>query len=107
MAREIGRGGITLVAVATSTAADTVGRGAAELEEGIVPDGRVRRAGAGRTPVTETGPEILGALDELVDGGSRGIRCGRCGGRPSRRSAWLMSWRRAGTRAGRAPSRGY
>ena len=72
MAREIGRGGITLVAAATSTAADTVGRGAAELEEGIVADGRVRRAGAGRKPVTETDPEILAALDELVDGGSRG-----------------------------------
>jgi hypothetical protein len=34
MAREIGHGGISLVAEATLTAADTVGRGAAELGPG-------------------------------------------------------------------------
>jgi hypothetical protein len=72
MARELGRGGIALMATVTGAAADTVGRGAAELEDGIVPDGRVRRAGAGRKPVTETDPQILEALDGLVDDGSRG-----------------------------------
>jgi hypothetical protein len=72
MAREIGHGGITLMAAAAGTAADTVGRGAAELEEGIVPDGRVRRKGAGRKPVTQADPELLAALDALVDGESRG-----------------------------------
>src|SRR5258708_14442331 len=72
MAREIGHGGISLVAEVTSTATDTVGRGAAELAAGIEPDGRIRRKGAGRKPVTETAPRILAALDELVDAGSRG-----------------------------------
>ena len=72
MAREIGHGGISLMSAAVSAAADTVGRGAAELEEGIVPDGRVRRKGAGRKPVTVTDPEVLAVLDALVDGESRG-----------------------------------
>src|SRR5258708_30987381 len=72
MAREIGHGGISLVAEVTSTATDTVGRGAAELAAGIEPDGRIRRKGAGRKPVTETDPGILAALDELVDAGARG-----------------------------------
>src|SRR5258708_23653853 len=72
MAREIGHGGISLVAEVTATATDTVGRGAAELAAGIEPDGRIRREGAGRKPVTETDPGIVAALDELIDAGSRG-----------------------------------
>ena len=72
MAREIGHGGISLVAKVTATATDTVCRGAAELAAGIEPDGRIRRKGAGRKPVTETDPGILAALDELVDAESRG-----------------------------------
>ncbi len=47
-ARQLGRGGIKLIAAATGAATDTVGRGAAELEAGIVADGRVRAKGAGR-----------------------------------------------------------
>jgi hypothetical protein len=49
-ARQLGRGGIKLIAAVTGTAADTVGKGAAELEAGIAADGRVRAPGAGRKP---------------------------------------------------------
>ena len=41
-ARAIGRGGVKLVAKAVGASADTVSRGARELESGIEPDGRVR-----------------------------------------------------------------
>ena len=51
-ARSLGRGGIKRVAELTGVHPDTVGRGARELERGVEPDGRVRRAGAGR-PRTE------------------------------------------------------
>src|SRR5271165_7215404 len=71
-ARQIGHGGIVMIASATGAAADTVGRGAAELEAGAEPDGRVRVRGAGRKPVTELDPGIVAALDLLVDPGSRG-----------------------------------
>ena len=72
MAREVGRGGIAAVAAAAGVAQDTVSRGASELDAGIAPEARTRRPGAGRKPVTETDPEILAALDELVDPDSRG-----------------------------------
>src|SRR5258708_10103227 len=62
MAREIGHGGVSLVAEVTSTATDTGGRGAAGLAAGIEPDGRVRREGAGPEPCTQTHPAILGAV---------------------------------------------
>ena len=37
-----------------------------------VPLGRLRKAGAGRKPLTERDPQILEALDRLVDPDSRG-----------------------------------
>ncbi len=66
-ARQLGRGGIKLIAAATGAATDTVGRGAAELEAGIVVDGRVRVKGGGRKPAEQTDPELWPALDKLVD----------------------------------------
>ncbi|MCA1676925.1 MAG: ISAzo13 family transposase, partial [Actinobacteria bacterium] len=71
-ARQLGRGGITLVAAATGASKDTVGRGAAELEAGIVADGRVRARGAGRKPVEHHDPGLWAALDKLVDPETRG-----------------------------------
>jgi hypothetical protein len=71
-ARQLGRGGIKLIAAATGAAADTVGKGAAELEAGIVADGRVRAPGAGRKPVEHHDPEVWPALDRLVDPETRG-----------------------------------
>lgn len=71
-ARVLGRGGIKLVAAATGMAADTVGRGAAECEAGLVADGRVRVKGAGRPPVEATDPGVWAALEVLVDPVTRG-----------------------------------
>jgi hypothetical protein len=71
-ARQLGRGGIKLIAAATGAAADTVGKGAVELEAGIVPDGRVRAKGAGRKPVEVTDPGLWPVLDRLVDPETRG-----------------------------------
>jgi len=71
-ARQLGRGGIKVIAAATGAAADTVGRGAAELESGIVADGRVRVKGAGRKPLEATDPQLWPALDRLVDPETRG-----------------------------------
>jgi len=71
-ARALGRGGIKLVARLAGVSADTVGRGAGELEAGIEPDGRVRRKGAGRPTVERGDPGVVAALEALVDPGSRG-----------------------------------
>ena len=51
-------------------------RGIAELREGArIDPGRVRRAGAGRPRLTEADPELLAALEALVDPDTRGDPC--------------------------------
>jgi Rhodopirellula transposase DDE domain len=71
-ARQIGRGGIKRVAAAVGVSPDTVGRGASELDAGVIPDGRVRAVGAGRRPVIEAEPGVVEALEALVDPVTRG-----------------------------------
>src|ERR1035437_10119548 len=71
-ARGVGGGGIGRVARLAVVHPDTVGRGARELERGIEPDGRVRRAGAGRPAATRTDPTLVTAVRALVDPETRG-----------------------------------
>ncbi len=71
-ARAIGYGGMKLVAAAAKAKADTVSRGARELEAGVVPDGRVRAVGAGRPAVEVSDPGLVPALEELVAPETRG-----------------------------------
>ena len=71
-ARELGRGGVKLVAAAAGVSPDTVAKGLRELEAGAAPTGRVRRPGGGRKPLTATDPGLLAALEALVDPATRG-----------------------------------
>ena len=72
-ALSLGRGGTAAVARATGIAESTIRRGRRELACGEVPEpGRVRRPGAGRKPLTETDPALLGDLERLVDDSTRG-----------------------------------
>jgi transposase len=71
-ARALGRGGSAAVARAAGVSRSTVDKGVAELASGAVPEGRVRRAGAGRKPVEHTDPQLVAALEALVDPASRG-----------------------------------
>ncbi len=73
VARAAGDGGIAAVARAAGVAWQTVADGAAELESGpAVPEGRVRRPGGGRKPLTETDPGLTPALWGLVADSTRG-----------------------------------
>ena len=48
-------------------------KGIEEIEEGSRPlAGRIRRPGAGRKNLTVSDPTLLAALDDLIDGGTRG-----------------------------------
>lgn len=71
-ARAIGFGGMKVVAAASKAKADTVSRGAHELESGVVPDGRVRAPGAGRPRSEDVDPGLKAALAKLVDPETRG-----------------------------------
>ena len=71
-ARAIGYGGMKLVAAAARVKADTVSRGAHELESGMVPDGRVRAVGAGRPAAEVVDPGLVPALEGLVGPATRG-----------------------------------
>ena len=70
-ARGLGRGGITAIARATGASRQTVHTALAELDDpagsGRLPTGRIRRPGGGRKRLTERDPDLLGALEALVD----------------------------------------
>ena len=72
-ARSHGRGGIAAVARASGIAESTIRAGLRELASGESIDrARVRRAGGGRKPITETDPSLVEDLERLVDPESRG-----------------------------------
>jgi transposase len=73
-AREAGHGGISAVARAVGVSRPTVAKAVRELDTpgSAAPAGRVRRAGGGRKPVTETDPGLVAALEALVDPATRG-----------------------------------
>ena len=68
-----GRGGQAAVVRATGLSSTTVAKGMREIRVGeTLPPGRVRRAGGGRRPLTETDPTLLEDLEALVEGEARG-----------------------------------
>ncbi|HUD39794.1 MAG TPA: ISAzo13 family transposase [Streptosporangiaceae bacterium] len=71
-ARALGHGGIRVVARAAGVREATVSLGAAELERGEEPLGRVRREGGGRKRLAELDPGLRPALLALVEPDERG-----------------------------------
>ena len=68
-----GRGGVSAVSRATGMARSTIGRALVELRDGaMLDDNRVRRAGGGRKPLSETDASLLDDLRHLVDPATRG-----------------------------------
>lgn len=69
----IGHGGITAVARATGISRPTITAGIKELQKGDhLSENRVRREGGGRKKVTEKQPDLLSALDALVEPTAKG-----------------------------------
>lgn len=72
-ARSLGRGGIAAVAEATGMSDRTIRNGIKELESGQpLPPDRQRRSGGGRKRRIDEQPDLIGALDRLIDPMTRG-----------------------------------
>src|SRR5947209_2118337 len=73
-AKSWGRGGISAVHRATGASRTTIRRGMDELaeDEPTRPGRRVRAPGGGRKQAEVTDPELLDALDALIEPGTRG-----------------------------------
>ena len=74
--RELGWGGVTIVAQATGLSRTTINTGKSELTRSAKQRAseamRVRRPGGGRRPLTETDPDLLAALESLIEPTTRG-----------------------------------
>ena len=62
-----GHGALKVVSRITGLARSTINRGEDDLDEGPLPDGRVRRKGGGGKPVTVTNPTLVDDLKRLVE----------------------------------------
>src|SRR5436309_15524317 len=72
-ALSLGYGGVSLVSRACGLSRNAIARGIEEIADGSSPGvGRIRRAGAGRRPITARDPRLLAALDRLIDPDTRG-----------------------------------
>jgi transposase len=72
-ARQLGRGGITLVGEALHMSHSTIRRGLKEIEsDDSLPQDRSRQPGGGRKKRTEQHPTLKAALDALVEPTSKG-----------------------------------
>ena len=72
-ARACGHGGIAQVSRACGLSRKAIAKGIWEIETGTAPaPGRVRQPGAGRKKITDHDPRLSGALERLVDPGTRG-----------------------------------
>lgn len=60
----------------------TVGKADSENDE-VISDSRIRKEGAGRKPITDTCPNIIEAIEKIIDGSTYGD--------PSRELHWVAS----------------
>jgi len=72
-AQALGHGGITLVRRACGLSRKAIRKGIGELKAGIaLAPGRIRRPGGGRKRMTVSSPQLLEALETLIDPDTRG-----------------------------------
>jgi hypothetical protein len=72
-AMTLGYGGVSLVRRACGLSRKAITKGIREIQEGAVPaEGRIRRPGAGRKPITVSDPHLLAALERMIEGETRG-----------------------------------
>ena len=70
--RAAGHGALAVVSEITGLARSTINRGEDDLDEGPLPDGRVRRKGGGGKPLCERDPTLVSDLLDLVEPATMG-----------------------------------
>ena len=69
----LGYGGVSLVRRASGLSRKAIAKGIRELQQGEIPAaGRIRRAGGGRKSITVSDPQLLEALEAMIDSQTRG-----------------------------------
>ena len=72
-AMALGYGGVSAVHRASGLSRKAIMKGIQEIQSGSTPgEGRIRRSGAGRKPITVADPELVETLEALVDEQTRG-----------------------------------
>jgi len=71
-AKSIGWGGITVIAKIANISPITIRAGLQDIEIGDIPINSVRRSGGGRKKLTEKMPDLLIALEQLIEPVTRG-----------------------------------
>jgi hypothetical protein len=71
-AKSLGYGGVSLVSRACGLSRKAILKGIREIEEGTSLEGRIRRPGAGRKPITASDPKLEGKLEAILEGTTRG-----------------------------------
>jgi len=72
-AMALGYGGVSLVCRACGLSRNAIANGIREIEEGAAwVEGRIRRPGAGRKPITVSDPRIVETLEAMIEDQSRG-----------------------------------
>ena len=70
--RAAGHGALMVVSEITGLARSTINRGEDDLDEGPLPDGRVRRKGGGPKPLSVTDPTLVDDLQRLAEPATMG-----------------------------------
>ena len=71
-AKALGYGGVTLVHRACGLSRTAIRKGIEEIEAGVTLEGRIRRPGGGRKPITESDPKLVHRLEAILDEQTRG-----------------------------------
>lgn len=72
-ARSLGYGGISKISRASGLSRKAIFKGIRELTDGVcIPQGRIRRHGAGRKKITVRDPHLLNAIASLIEPETRG-----------------------------------
>jgi DDE family transposase len=72
-AQALGYGGVSLVRRACGLSRKAIAKGLREIEAGSAPEeGRIRRPGGGRKPITISDPRLLETLEAMIEDQTRG-----------------------------------